>query len=185
MASSLYPTDPKMNPEFIATVQAALVNNNKVKIRLVNLHLNALVDTGANVSVIQKRTFDKLKYKPELDVPDILNISGVGGAVYEVLGKCDLEINVNGLKLPHTFQVIEDMCYPIILGQDFLSMHKAKIDLEEKIVSFCDNLTVAALIHSPVQASNSKDNHIFARTASDISIRPNSETNIVLAISKF
>lgn len=55
------------NPNnFLATILAAITNKNKIQIKLSNFYINALVDTGANISVVCNKFLRKLFKNPHI-----------------------------------------------------------------------------------------------------------------------
>ena len=62
--------NPRMSPcpshpnKLVATISAAITNKNKIQIKVSNLHANALVDTGANISVVCSKFLSKITRNP-------------------------------------------------------------------------------------------------------------------------
>ena len=51
-------------------------------------------------------------------------------------GKSELEVDINGLRIVHPFYILNDnVSFQLIIGQDFLEAHHAKIDFSKQIVS--------------------------------------------------
>ena len=92
-------------------------------------HFRALIDTGSTISAINDSILRKLRlsYK-DLAPPDISFITGAGGSNHPVKGKIKLPIVIGGLKVQHTFYVIEDLRTSILLGTQFLEHQKASLD---------------------------------------------------------
>lgn len=169
----------------IATIKAALENKNKIQVRVGHYNVRAMVDSGASVSVLNhnllKKAFNKNEF-PQIYKSDLLMVKGVCSTPHRIRGKIDLEIDVNGLQMLHSFHILEDVHYPLILGEDFLRTHKAKIDFSEQVVTFHDELTVATLhVYSPKPR---KDYNGVAKIQKAITVQPYTECNIPLAVSK-
>lgn len=171
------------NPNnFLATISAAITNKNKIQIKLSNFHINALVDTGATISVVCNKFLKKLFKNPHIYKSDLCAVTGVCKTSHAILGQTDLEIDVNGLKMPHTFHILENLPHTIILGQDFLEQNNAVIDLTHKYVSFHNETTIASISTPDIQHDNQK--HVsLARTQSDILLPPLSECTLSLFVS--
>ena len=77
------------------SVQPASANQIQVKIN--ELHLSALIDTGASRSVVSLELLKKLKiwYKP-LKRGDLAALAAAGGALLKILGTVELDIEVCG-----------------------------------------------------------------------------------------
>ena len=56
---------------------------------------------------------------------------GVNGEPVVTLGIVDIEFKIAGLTFTHPFTVLRGLIHPMLLGMDFLTKHKAKIDLGE------------------------------------------------------
>ena len=106
-------------------------------------------------------------------------MKGVCNTNHLIKGKTDLEIDVNGLKMPHSFHILENLPHTIILGQDFLETNNAVIDLTSKTVSFHNNITVAS-ITMPVDKHSDLQHTALARTETHISLPPLSKSTIPL-----
>lgn len=171
------------NPNnFLATISAAITNKNKIQIKLSNFHINALVDTGANISVVCNKFLRKLFKNPHIYKSNRSAVTGVCNTSHAILGQTDLEVDVNGLKMPHTFHILENLPHAIILGQDFLEQNNAVIDLTHKYVSFHNETTIASISTPDIQHDNQK--HVsLARTESDIMLPPLSESTLSLLVS--
>ena len=179
--------NPRMSPcpshpnKLVATISAAITNKNKIQIKVSNLHANALVDTGANISVVCSKFLRKITRNPTTSKSEYSFVKGVCNTNHLIKGKTDLEIDVNGLKMPHSFHILENLPHTIILGQDFLETNNAVIDLTSKTVSF-HNITVAS-ITMPVDKHSDLQHTALARTETDISLPPLSESTIPLLVS--
>jgi len=69
-----------------------------------------------------------------------------------ILGQIELQVNLNGLVVPHLFIVLPSLFHESILGTDFLLKTQAKLDFCHHIISFYDDLTALPLL--PLQASD-------------------------------
>lgn len=52
----------------------------------------------------------------------------IDGGKLNVVGTCTLTIRLNKVALDHSFTIIDNIPYPIILGSDFLDKCRAVID---------------------------------------------------------
>ena len=102
-----------------------------VKVRMNNLDLNALIDSGATTSLIRS------KY-----ISDTINpgshqkqsVFGLGGTKVEVKGEVSETISIFNEDFKAKFLVVDpnDIDYDIIIGVDFLKRHKFKINLAQR-----------------------------------------------------
>ncbi|CAG2197506.1 unnamed protein product [Mytilus edulis] len=168
---------------FMANVETAIVNSNKIRVKLGNIYINALVDSGATISVINEQLLRRAFYKKELPVittTDLHEIRGVCNTVHNVQGKIDLDIDVNGLVMPFSFYILRDVGFHLILGQDFLTTHKANIDFSNGCVSFHNDFTIAAL-----ESGKNLERYFIANTNKTLTLKAYTENDIQLSINKF
>ena len=123
------------------TVLDSRAFTNMLKVRVGSRHLLALLDSGANISVISREMFQLFQPKVEcIQSPDFKEVSGVGGERHQVLSKVSLNLCVDNLSLYQNFHVITGR-HDMILGLDFLCKYDVKVDFGEGTVSI-GNTTV-------------------------------------------
>ena len=98
-------------------------------VRVGNQRYRALIDSGASASVISKRTFQQVKSPL---APSKLTLKTVSGQGLRVLGETCLHVTLGTHKLRHTFQIIENVDNPLILGLDFLTKHQLQLNFSSK-----------------------------------------------------
>lgn len=110
-----------------------------IKIKIANVELPALIDSGSEICCIAQDTFDLVS--PCLQNVPILPVQGI-----KVVGafKCKqrrvthqvlLPLILNGLQTQFEFLVIPDLVYPVIVGIDFLRAYKASINLSSSKIT--------------------------------------------------
>ena len=67
-----------------------------------------MVDSGAQVSLISKKMYDNLPYKPKM-VRAVPKLQAANGESLKVLGQTNLTFTVNGLSMGQTFCVTEGL----------------------------------------------------------------------------
>lgn len=98
-----------------------------------NISLTALVDTGAEISLINAKIIEKEfeNFKNKILKSKKINLYTANG---KKLGEINKSININvqiGKEtIPQSFLLIPDMLVDVILGNDFLSVNNAIINLE-------------------------------------------------------
>ena len=108
---------------------ATTLKQNKVEIAIKGKRTNALLDTGASLTVASSAFIQKTRCSSaSLQPPTHPIIRGVTGARLHVLGVLTIPISIGGLAFSHPFQVIQHFDYPLILSVDFLNENKASID---------------------------------------------------------
>ncbi|MCG8078877.1 MAG: DDE-type integrase/transposase/recombinase [Candidatus Thiodiazotropha taylori] len=79
----------------------------------------ALVDTGAEVSLMHRRIYDNFKVKPKLQNKKAL-LQSVNGETLQVDGAVEMSFEIGGLTMSHLFYVVRNMNRNLILGRDWL-----------------------------------------------------------------
>ena len=69
------------------------------------------------------------------------------GKPLTVAGTIQLTINIHGLMIPTTFQVVKSLSHDIILGMNFLTDTQANIDLAKGEITLYDGLVGANLVN--------------------------------------
>ena len=78
--------------------------------------------------------------------PNQKRLFTVDGKPLMVAGTIQLAINIHGLMIPTTFQVIKSLNHDIILGMTFLKNTQANIDLAKGEITLYDGLVGANLV---------------------------------------
>lgn len=92
---------------------------NSVSIRIDRNRLRALVDTGAEVSVIKSSVFKTLIQRPELHSKS-MNLRTANGSPLIVEGIARLRIRIGSQFIHHDFVVAKNLNRNIIPGRDWL-----------------------------------------------------------------
>ena len=115
------------------------LDTNCIYIKVNNVSLKTLCDTGSSRNCMNVQTTQRLKLKIQpLDGNDCDCLFGANGDPIEILGTVSVDVNINGLKMPTTFQILKNLSHSIILGIEFLEQNKAVIDTHRGIVTFHD-----------------------------------------------
>ena len=62
------------------------------------------------------------------------------------LGTTELNVSIQGLIIPFTFIVFDNLAHRVILGVDFLQHSQADLCFQRKLISFYDGLVSTALL---------------------------------------
>ncbi len=137
----------------------------------------ALLDTGAFKSCISGKMADKLGLVPDKSKLTLSALQSAGGECLTITGIVQLSIKINGLVIPFDFQVIPTLSVNLILGIDFLTTTKAKIDLSTSTVTFYDDLVMSPL------TTKVKNNPSIVTLSESIVIPPQCEAIIPVDIA--
>ena len=96
--------------------------------------MNALVDTGAEVTVLRWEEFQRLPEAPELRT-FTARVKGVGGHLLKTRGWTELPIGLAGSTGEHPVVVIEGMRVPFIVGADLMASRGVVIDMKTGTIS--------------------------------------------------
>ena len=136
-----------------------------VPVRIGECRIHALVDSGSSVSAINSKLFNrsKLQHLP-IQSPSISKITGAGGAQHPVSGQINIEFRIGGVTISHKFLLIPALQNLMILGTDFLSKNKARLDWESNTLSLLDRtIAINAIKISPGLARVQKNTLINHR----------------------
>ena len=96
------------------------------------LKVRALLDSGSSVSLIVADLVKKGCY--EIYRNYFKQLVSATGNNLEVMGKVLLPILIGGTQTNHEFTVVSSLVTPLILGKDFLSAHKIRLDFGKELI---------------------------------------------------
>lgn len=105
------------------------VSDFRVAVNVKDRTVNALVDTGSQVSLVRQGLFEKLRVKPT----GIALVDAQGQRVM-AKGEVELDLQVGHKKVRHTF-VVASVTSDLILGLDFLERFKCAIDFSGRCLT--------------------------------------------------
>ena len=88
----------------------------------------ALVDTGADVSVISNRLYSTIRNGVRTRPPPPVNLKSANGGRIKIVGEAELNFNLGGRLIAHSFLIVEGVKTECILGADFLHQQKLILD---------------------------------------------------------
>ena len=140
---------------------------NMLTIRVENQPCQALVDSGAHLSIISDGLLSKIaKKRVKFAKPKFSAVTGVGGITHTVTARVLLAVNVGGHVFEQDFHVL-DGHHSVILGMDFLTDQQAVIDFQTSTIILAGTL-ICKLHKHAVRSS-------LARTVKSVFIPANSE----------
>ena len=104
--------------------------------------------------------------QPSADEPEFL--LAASGAKMPNIGTVEVDVFIQGLVIPFSFCVLNNLTHDCIFGMDFLTSSGAEINLAQQSLTLYDGLVVAALI-------NRVDRSELVRLAQSITIPPKTE----------
>ena len=149
-----------------------------IYIKVNNVSLKSLCDTGASRNCMNEQTAQRLRLKIQpLDDNDCDCLFGANGDPIEILGTVSMDVNINGLRMPTTFQILKILSHSIILSMEFLEQNKAVIDTHRGIVTFHE------ITGTPFSRKR-PDNMAYARAVRSVIIPLLNETIVDVRIDK-
>ena len=138
-----------------------------LQIRIANQNCQALVDSGAHLSIISDSMLDKIPKKSVTHMkPKFSAVTGVGGITHSVTARVILTVNLGSHVFEQDFHVL-DGHHSVILGMDFLTDQQAVIDFQTSTITLAGKLTCRLQKHA-VRSS-------LARTVKSVFVPANSE----------
>ena len=147
--------------------------SNLVRLRLGEKVVAALVDTGAERSLLSARELppnweDRITGHPD-------SLVGVDGKELQILGKLSADLYFGDVPFSHEFIVVKGIQNVLILGHDFLCRYRAVIDylhgelslLEDQVAIPLQSRSIAprsvrVLASNRVKLQPRSENHLFA-----------------------
>jgi predicted aspartyl protease/dUTPase len=107
---------------------------NLLPVTIMDKEYYALVDTGADFSVIDQNFYNELSRKAYLrPVPDDkTGIKTAGGDGLPIVGRCEVLLVIQGVTIPIYPRIVDGIISPLVIGMEFLEQHGAVIDLAQK-----------------------------------------------------
>ena len=138
-----------------------------------NKHIRALIDTGAEVSLMKKSIYQTIRGNHRLKNTRT-NLQSVSGESLKVTGCADIAFVIGGIRLTHNFFIVEDMNRNAILGRDFLTTNGVRLYYDMKKMKIKDAFV-----------DLEEDSHIASimRLHHDLTMKPHS-INLVSATLK-
>jgi predicted aspartyl protease len=132
--------------------------------------VRALVDTGAAVSMVEQRFYDKIckaNVPMESKRRRYTKHFGADKTPIAVTKDFETELKLNNLSIPVTLSVVDKLGFDLILGMGFFRQTQAVVDIRQKLLTLYGGLT-------PVPISTSTGD-IAVVTASVVKVPPLSE----------
>ena len=105
-----------------------------------------------------------------------MRLSSADGSPLVLVGTVSLTLNIQGLRIPHTFAVLKRLNYNLLLGIDFMKNTQATIDFNSRTVSICDDLVIQPLVSQKLPTN-------VIRSISPVQLLPQSEAIIPVRIT--
>ena len=122
------------------------VGRNTAKSCYINVgrrRIEALVDTGADTSLIDKSIADLLPTGKCHSIGGrVPNLHGVTGHSLSVTGRCTIQFMLGSRSLSHDFVVVKNLSREIILGVDFLERFGVKLDYSQKTMAIENSMVL-------------------------------------------
>ena len=124
--------------EAAATVETTTTGSKRpfVQMKIGNLNVTALVDTGASVTIMKDKSFKKVQDRfgrrfPTIPIPPTLKINGVTGHTMRIVDYRLVEMEVEGHVMRRPTLVIKGMQDDVILGYDTIREEGIVIDAKQ------------------------------------------------------
>ena len=135
---------------------------NCITVKVKKKQYKALVDTGAEVSIISSRVFDQLYPRPELKKKR-MKLQAANGTLMRIKGVTSLNFKVGSQKVRQECVVIKELNRLIILGRDWLRSYGVRVYFDLGAIRLNNELIALE-----------EDIHItsVARLAENITLKP-------------
>ena len=147
-----------------------MVQRNRIFVRINKKTILALVDTGADVSLIREDLARTMKLKWKRDPGDFDSFCTANEGLMENLGTTECEIRVGGLGLGAKLNVVTGLTNPLILGIDFLKENGGHVIIPEGIVEFYDYTIQVSIVQGDLKEALKRKQ--FVRCIEKVTIPP-------------
>jgi len=111
----------------------------KLQIKIAGEEIQALVDTGCELSILNENLYNKLKHAvlqcPELPTQHVNLVSAFNDKSKRVKKQALLEVNIGGTKLDQVVLLSAQLLTEAILGLDFLINYETEISFPERRIT--------------------------------------------------
>ena len=109
-----------------------------ISVDIAHLNFRALIDTGAAVTAISARVWQRCASNISLNLgpPNHDSITTVDGCLLKVMGRVMLPFAIGSKIFPFEAHVIQDLTSDVTLGRNFFEKFCAKIDFDEGMIRF-------------------------------------------------
>ena len=127
-----------------------------IPVNIAHLNFQALLDTGAAVTAVSARAWQKCasNISRNLGPPNHDSITTVDGCLLKVLGTMMLPFAIGSKTFPFEAHVIQGFTSDVILGRNFSQKFCAKIDFDEGMIRFEHGEDPLPFDHDPVNVDS-------------------------------
>ena len=110
-----------------------------ISVRVNGTNATAMVDTGANVSLIDKLELNRIQSEnkttiPTLPINNIILIGATGRQNKTIRQQVQLDVSSNGKTIPMVFLVASGLPFTLLIGCDILRRYTAIINMDKNTV---------------------------------------------------
>ena len=151
-----------------------------INVKILGKTVNTLVDTGSNLSCIQKSLLDSLDQDFIVyGSSEYEKVKGIGGHLISIIGTATLPLKIGDSVFYQKFYIFDKILHPLLLGIDFLKTHKCTLNFETKSLDTDSGTPVINFIEEQTKRVTG-----LARPVKHTVILPQSETIIPIRISR-
>jgi len=109
-----------------------------ISVNIAHLNFRALIDTGAAVTAVSARVWQRCSSNISLNLgpPNHDSITTVDGCFLKVIGRVMLPFAIDSKIFSFEVHVIQDLTSDVILGRNFFEKFCVRIDFDEGIIRF-------------------------------------------------
>lgn len=164
-----------------------------IKLKFGNLEVPALLDTGANLSLVQPSILEEIKQQSKVEhISRMVKIKTLNNTDIPYLSAVNIKFKIKTRWFNNVFFVTQsnwDCNYKIILGYDFIQRNKILIDTFNKRLSI-DKTYFEFEENAPQSKQDSDENNqqnqcnLIAKVVNNVTIKPNSFEIVKLEVPK-
>ena len=117
-----------------------------VQISILNKQVEAVCDSGANVSCLSEKLFNQLNENHQVKIqPSTTRLSSANQMPIQIKGTVSVPVKIGPKTYEHTFYVLKEAASDCLLGLDFLGINKCDALFSEGKLKIDRNLLVPLL----------------------------------------
>ena len=127
--------------------------------------IDALVDSGAAVTLIQTDVFKRIRRGDTTLVKTHQPILGANNNPLSICGVTEIDIDIGNTKIRQTAYVCEDLSQQLLLGADFLNNNNCIVNFERKTI------TIGSSVYPMKAAPTQRVCHVAVATSVNVLAR--------------
>jgi predicted aspartyl protease len=153
--------------------------SNTISARVGDRHVEALIDTGATISLLKQEVYETERCLQNLAVDYTKSKRAVtaDGSPLPLLGTIRIPIKIADTEIEHEVFIAKNLTHDLVLGLDFLNEHKAQLEFDEGHLQLLGSEPV------PLQKKYYLNREVKLTATSTIKVEPRSHKVLIAKLN--